>query len=422
MDSTSKPQKLLLPPMQKVSLKEEVLANHTRRQSLDSAAREAVVAKYAVDDDAAVTALSFQGATVAVVLQDDLARRPEYVRVIKEEVLAAHARIPPETFCVHSDYDWPVPALRIEGMNEPLAFPLTVASLADLKHHAQPAKFGLGSETVLDRAVRDTLEVPAAQLRCENPAFAAALTRVVATVSASFGLPRGAVTAHLHKLLVYEKGGHFDVHRDSEKTGDMFATLIVALPSLYQGGDLVVAHGADHVRVHRHNPFQGSYVAFYADCPHRLEPVVDGARVVLTYNLHVALAMLPTLTTAEAGPSAKDVHAETPLQRALASWARDAQGPPKLVFLLAHCYSARRLQPSLLKGHDRIYLERLRRSIHGLEVRIYLGHVKRTNSTYEPNDLYRSDPSVAVMSAPRPSQQVRTLQARRVPVVYKAAL
>ena len=40
-------------------------------------------------------------------------------------------------------------------------------------------------------------------------------------------------------MLLYEAGGHFKKHRDTEKEEDMFATLIVQLPSKYSGGELV---------------------------------------------------------------------------------------------------------------------------------------------------------------------------------------
>ena len=52
----------------------------------------------------------------------------------------------------------------------------------------------------------------------------------------------GTVEAELYKLLVYEPGGFFLEHRDTEKVGGMFATLIVVLPSEHEGGELVVAH------------------------------------------------------------------------------------------------------------------------------------------------------------------------------------
>ena len=52
-------------------------------------------------------------------------------------------------------------------------------------------------------------------------------------------LSRGAreveVSAELYKLLVYEKGGFFLSHRDTEKAPGMFATLVISLPSSHEG-------------------------------------------------------------------------------------------------------------------------------------------------------------------------------------------
>ena len=42
--------------------------------------------------------------------------------------------------------------------------------------------------------------------------------------------------AKLHKLLIYRTGSCFKAHRDSEKESNMFATLVIQLPSKYEGG------------------------------------------------------------------------------------------------------------------------------------------------------------------------------------------
>lgn len=49
-------------------------------------------------------------------------------------------------------------------------------------------------------------------------------------------------------LLLYEEGGHFKKHRDTEKEANMFGTLVVALPSQHEGGDLVITHCGKEVR------------------------------------------------------------------------------------------------------------------------------------------------------------------------------
>lgn len=50
----------------------------------------------------------------------------------------------------------------------------------------------------------------------------------------------GAVKAEPCKPLIYDKGSFFVEHRATEKAPGVFATLIVALPSLHEGGERVV--------------------------------------------------------------------------------------------------------------------------------------------------------------------------------------
>jgi hypothetical protein len=57
-------------------------------------------------------------------------------------------------------------------------------------------------------------------------------------------LEKQSLEAHLYKLLLYEPGSFFLAHRDGEKLDRMVATLVIALPSAYEGGELVVRPAA----------------------------------------------------------------------------------------------------------------------------------------------------------------------------------
>ena len=61
------------------------------------------------------------------------------------------------------------------------------------------------------------------------------------------GCQQTPVTAGLYKLLLYDAGGFFVSHRDTEKTKGMFGTLVIVLPSLHRGGELVVRHAGREV-------------------------------------------------------------------------------------------------------------------------------------------------------------------------------
>lgn len=79
------------------------------------------------------------------------------------------------------------------------------------------------------------------------------LQAAISGAAASLGVEGGAsnVSAHLYKLLLYEQGGHFEAHRDTEKEPGMFATLVVQLPCQggHRGGQLRVSHQGSKMQV-----------------------------------------------------------------------------------------------------------------------------------------------------------------------------
>lgn len=95
----------------------------------------------------------------------------------------------------------------------------------------------------------------------------------------------------LHKLLLYKSGSFFKPHRDSEKEDGMFGTLVIQLPSRYEGGELVVRHNGKTEKVdfstkaNPQNKFSVFYTAFYCDCEHEILSITSGFRVCLIYNL-----------------------------------------------------------------------------------------------------------------------------------------
>ena len=140
-----------------------------------------------------------------------------------------------------------IPLLRVDGLDEPVALPLPAAQARELVSIAQKAAFGRGEDTVVDENVRKAWKIPGARCRFDNAAWAPALSRLVERARQELGVvPR--VRAELHDLLVYEAGGHFSPHRDSEKQPGMFGTLVVTLPSAHTGGALEVRHEGETVR------------------------------------------------------------------------------------------------------------------------------------------------------------------------------
>jgi predicted 2-oxoglutarate/Fe(II)-dependent dioxygenase YbiX len=103
------------------------------------------------------------------------------------------------------------------------------------------------------------------------------LDRIVALATDGLGVSE-PVSAELYKLLIYDKGSFFVSHRDTEKEPGMFATLVLALPSLSSGGELVVRHKGREVKLDlaSDEPSELAFAAFYADCVHEVLPVTAG--------------------------------------------------------------------------------------------------------------------------------------------------
>jgi predicted 2-oxoglutarate/Fe(II)-dependent dioxygenase YbiX len=243
-----------------------------------------------------------------------------------------------------------VPLIEVDGAG-PIALPLLPAQAAQLIAVAERAPYGRGGETLVDTAVRRTWQIGADRVRIAGKHWTAMLDSVVERAAAGLGAGDGVV-AELYKLLVYDEGSFFVTHRDTEKSAGMFATLIVALPSLHTGGELEVRQRGREARLDlRCTDFSElAWVAFYADCVHEVLPVTSGCRLVLVYNLRrLGKGRLPRPPSYEQETAA--------IGQLLRRWsepsARSSQDlPAKLVYPLEHAYTPAELSFAALKGAD----------------------------------------------------------------------
>ena len=213
---------------------------------------------------------------------------------------------------------------------------------------SQVAPYGKGEETLVDTRVRKTFELDPQKFRLSD-AWNSAIADATGTVADALGLPPDRLEAKLYKLLVYEKGGFFLPHRDSEKHDRMVASLIVVLPNPFEGGRLIVRHGAAKEKLAFEEAAAGKtpcFAAFYADCEHEVERVTYGVRLALAYNL--VLKPPPGKPSGAAGPTSP----ADQLAEAIGSWVARQPNEP-LVFSLDHHYTQRGLSLDLLKGADR---------------------------------------------------------------------
>jgi hypothetical protein len=253
----------------------------------------------------------------------------------------------PGTFCVSGALGAVLPGLEVQGMGS-IGLPLPAAQARALRRRCEQAPYGKGTQTLVDTRVRRVWRLAPSRFALTNPAWPEFLGVAVARVQAELGLERQRLTAHLHDLLLYEEGCFFKPHRDGEKRDRMVATLVITLPAVHGGGELVVRHeGQEHI-VDFSGPegrHQIQFAAFYADCEHEVKPLRSGHRLCLVYNLALAKSKAPLGAPLSQGHIADAAEV-------LREWAGAAGGPQKLAVTLAHRYTADGLAWDALKGVD----------------------------------------------------------------------
>ncbi len=149
--------------------------------------------------------------------------------------------------------------------------------------HGEPAPFGKGGVTQIDRDVRDAVRLIArgeARVRGFDPE--GILHEIESALS-----PREHLRASLSDVLVYRPGGHFRRHKDTPTSPDLIGTLVVGLPIEHSGGAFEIDDGETHT-VDWSGPTDRSavrWVAMYGDVDHSVSAVESGARVTLVYAL-----------------------------------------------------------------------------------------------------------------------------------------
>ncbi|MBW0000927.1 MAG: 2OG-Fe(II) oxygenase [Verrucomicrobia bacterium] len=302
------------------------------------------------------------------------------------ELLAGVKR--PGDFYVSGSLVAPLPRLDIKGVGT-ISFPLPEAQAREVIGQAERAPYGKGEQTLVDPAVRKVWQVAPSKIRLSGTAWPATFETILARVTQGLGCQQAPVTAELYKLLLYDTGGFFVSHRDTEKTQGMFGTLVVVLPSLHRGGELVVRHAGREVSLElaTQDVSQLNYAAFYADCEHEVRPVTGGNRLCLIYNL-IQRRGGSRRSKALAAP---DYDAEiAAAAKLLADWTKGPETAPKLVYLLEHQYSPAGLSFSGLKNADaargRVLVQAAQRA--GWAVHLGIVHIEETG----PAELTGYDP------------------------------
>lgn len=240
----------------------------------------------------------------------------------------------PGDFCADGRLFAPMPRISVGG-GPGLSFPIPAAQAETLIAAADRAPYGRGQQTLVDAAVRNSWQLAPRRLRVDGTTWEKTLGEIVGRSAEGLGFPAATISARLYKMLVYEPGGFFLPHRDTEKADGMVATLVITLPTAGVGGELVVRHhGREKViPMQTAEPSELVHAAFYADCEHEVRPVTEGHRICLVYNL----IRRKDAGVAASAPDHREV--VVPLAGELGERLRESDPGGKLVWVLEHDYS-----------------------------------------------------------------------------------
>ncbi|PKO87046.1 MAG: hypothetical protein CVU16_16300, partial [Betaproteobacteria bacterium HGW-Betaproteobacteria-10] len=233
----------------------------------------------------------------------------------------------------------------------PIALPLLPVQAEQLIAIAERAPYGRGEETLIDTDVRRTWQISPEHIQIGGRHWAENLQAIVGQCASGLGIQE-PVVAELYKMLVYDTGSFFVGHRDTEKAPGMFATLVIVLPSIFTGGELLVRHQGREVclDLSTQDAAEVAFAAFYADCWHEVRPVSSGCRLTLIYNLiRQGAGQLPR-------PPAYPAEIEH-VTAMLGQWTRDLANSPsslpkKLIYPLEHIYTPAEISFAGLKNAD----------------------------------------------------------------------
>lgn len=286
---------------------------------------------------------------------------------LSEKLLEALDKIDrPGLFCVSGSSAPVFPGLEISKLG-PVALPLTTQQAKQLREHCEQAPYGKGEQTIVDTKVRRVWQLMPNRFRLTNPAWKNFLRDTLHTVEQELGLEKQKLEAHLYNLLLYEPGCFFLPHRDGEKLDRMVVTLVIVLPSSYEGGELVVRHEGEEKVVDfargKDSRFLVHFAAFYADCEHEIRPIRKGYRLCLVYNLTLAKGK-KGLTAPRCGEHSARIAG------IFRNWP--AAGPVKLAVTLEHEYTQVGLDWDALKGLDRTRAQVLKEAARAAGCKCYL--------------------------------------------------
>ncbi|CAL4068991.1 unnamed protein product, partial [Meganyctiphanes norvegica] len=270
--------------------------------------------------------------------------------------------------------------IYVKGVGK-LEIPLSYRQAEVLKSKCAVAPFGKGSETLVDKLVRDAWQIDAKDVTVGKKfdkfkeEYIAEI--IIPTLMGESITENYQVESELNKLVYYEKGGHFVAHRNTEKAPGMFATLVIQLPAGHEGGELIVRHNEEtkvfDFEYESRNNFY--FTAFFADCEHELKKIIGGHQLVLIYNLICKNSQATLQPNDDNIKLNNNQNFITIMKKSVKEWESDDKGPEYLTLKLDHLYTGTNISFQNLKGKDKTVADTL---CLCPDIQVYLATITKT--------------------------------------------
>lgn len=257
----------------------------------------------------------------------------------------------------------PLPQLLLNGESEslPITFPLTENDVKRIKAQAELAPVGTADSEVVQLDVRTTWQLLPADMNVKG--LEACLDKILPQVARDMGI-KGTIESNLYKFLLYEKGCFFRRHRDNERLPRMFGTLVLEMPSTYQGASLKVWSPTcpqDIKSFSMSDQSKAHFAAFYADCFHEVTELTAGHRAAFIFSLQTKTGKIPPQPADQSVAQAMADQMERFTHESDSDYDPVHLGKPKkLALVLSHSYTKKGLEEQgiqALKGKDRAVAE-----------------------------------------------------------------
>jgi hypothetical protein len=122
-------------------------------------------------------------------------------------------------------------------------------------------------------------------IKFNNPEWSKNFPNLIDSIATKMGFQSNKCTIKLNSLHLFTTGSKLQV-RKRENNKDNVTTLLLSLPSIFTGGNLVVHnHIGDETLEFVKNSYDLTFAAFHSNLSYEFQEIITGQRVVLSYEL-----------------------------------------------------------------------------------------------------------------------------------------